>query len=755
MTPPTSPRISVVIDSYNTAQFLGEAIQSVLDQTHPADQIVISDVSTDSSREIIEEFRVRFPQIVAKFGENRGSLGTLLAGLQEADGDLVFLLDADDRYQPGHLEGMMQRWREFPQADLIYCRHKIFGDRNLVEAFQLRHLHESSAWLGPIDLEHPYDWGCSSALAWCLDNYHIGGISSCLSFRRNHINVLPLSQLLTESGSLLKYNVDFIILLASALFGGRKVFVPNQTVDYRLHTSSINGLTEAGDNESNYIQSLGCSMARDWLRGRPIFGPQIRRLLDAEMQSIHWIAPGHRELYHRAKASLRDPAKELRAQTDSALRRLAEIEASTTWRMTWPLRQSVDFARCLLRPKATNKWTPLTKQHGIVAVDITKIWHSDSGTGIQRVVREIASKLVSLNTTHQFVLVDWSSGTPMDVTNAFISGETKSTKPLSGTEMIIMLDSSYHLALRIRHQLRDARQHKGIRIVSVCHDIFPITYPQFFEQPTSATFRHWLDEASLFSDAFVCNSRHTASELENYFSRASQHNKPPTVMWWPLGSNFSVPGWPDSETDSLLAPLNFLLMVGTVEPRKNYDFVLDALEALWNAGRLSSPLVVVGRPGWKCRHTTERLHTLEAKGRIFWHGGGLTDNQLRRLYQRAKVVIQASLDEGFGLPVAEATLFAKPVVLSDIPIFHEIVSENGYFFAQGDRRSFASALMRALEPDALPTKTTAVSWTESTEAFWKECSKLLDGCGTPEPVNPHAARSSATTSPAGEYHRPG
>lgn len=728
MTPPTSPRVSVVIDSYNTAQFLGEAIQSVLDQTHPADQIVISDASTDNSREIIGEFSARFPQIAAKFVENRGSLGTILAGLQEADGDLVFLLDGDDRYQPRHLEDMLERWREFPHAHLVYCRHKIFGDRNLAEAFQLRHLHESSAWLGPIDLEQPYDWGRSSALAWCLDGYHIGGITSCLSLRREHFRHLPLQEMLDESGNLFIQNADYMILLASALFGGRKVFVPNQSVDYRLHTSSASGLKETGDRENRYLQTLGCEAARKWLCSRPFFSPNLHSLLDAEMEAITNIAPGHRDLYLRAKLPLRDPTSELRAETASALRKLAEIENSTCWRMTEPIRRSVGFLRSLRKPESMRVWTPLTKQKGIVAVEITNIWHADTGTGIQRVVREIAAGLTRLDTTKEIVLVECSSGTPRNVTAGFVSGEPPPSIPeeVTGMETLILLDSSYNLALRLRKQLHDARR-KGIRIVSVCHDVFPVTYPHLFERAAAETFRHWLAETSLFSDAILCNSRHTASELEKYHGGQRFSGKPPAVGWWRLGSNFSVPGIvAGKEPVDRRDPMDFLLMVGTVEPRKNYDFALDALEELWNSGRLDAPLVIVGRPGWKCRHTAARLHALEEKGRVFWHGGGLPDNQLRRLYQRAKVVIQASLDEGFGLPVAEAALFAKPVVLSDIPIFHEVVIEHGYYFAQGDTASFASALFRAMEQDAPATRTIGVSWEESAAAFWKECHRLLE-----------------------------
>lgn len=727
-TTPDKLRISVVIDSFNTSSFIGEAIQSVLAQTRPADQIIVSDTSTDSSPGLIREIAARHPQIETRFTRNRGSLATILAGLEQADGDVVVLLDGDDRFQPRHLEMIERRWLEFPEADLIYCRHKIFGETALARLFKLRHLHENSPWHGVIDLGQPYDWGHSTALAWCLPDYHIGGMTSCLSLRRSHFEDLPLPRLVEETGSLLTHNADYIILLASSLFGGRKVYVPEQTVDWRLHSESVSAVTAEGGKETHYRQSIGCSIARAWLLSQPGLGPHLHRRLDHEMRAVPRLAPGHRDLYLRSREHERDNNAELRAQIATAVRRVAAIEASTSWRLTNPIRWCVDMLRNSGLHPSLSFWKPLQLDQGTVVVDVTNIWHADTGTGIQRVVREVASVLPRLGTPRQIVLVEWSSGVPLDVTDALLSGNitVPPGQAVTGMEMIVMLDSSYSLTVRISKQLRDARA-KGIKVVSVCHDIFPVTHPELFEHSTAQTFRLWLEAASVFSNLFVCNSKNTASELRRHLDGKKSGAPKPMVTWWPLGSNFGTVG-AFSSTNTLddSAPEDFLLMVGTIEPRKNHAFVLEALNELWESGRLEIPLVVVGRPGWKCRETVAKIHALEGKGRVFWHGGGLPDWQLRQLYRSASAVIQASLDEGFGLPVGEAALFAKPVVLSDIPIFREIVSADGYFFTPGDRDAFSNSLFRALEPDAAPTKTNAVSWEESATAFWQECIGLLD-----------------------------
>ena len=75
MSDTAKPVISVVIDSFNTGDFIGAAIESVIAQTRPADQIIISDASTDNSREIIERHATSERRIKTILRKNRGPAG--------------------------------------------------------------------------------------------------------------------------------------------------------------------------------------------------------------------------------------------------------------------------------------------------------------------------------------------------------------------------------------------------------------------------------------------------------------------------------------------------------------------------------------------------------------------------------------------------------------------------------------------------------------------------------------------------------
>lgn len=722
-------KLTVAINSFNTGGAVADAIQSVLSQTRSADQIIISDTSTDESRTIIGRYASIDSRITPVFTENRGQLSTIIAGLAAANSETVFLLDGDDRYAPDHLEKLEKRWMEYPEADVIYCRHRLFGAQALVDFLKSREQHEAAAWLGPIDLEKPYEYGRSTALAWCHPDHHVGGITSALSFRRKHLEELPLTKLCEATNGRLRANADYMLLLASALYGGRKVYVPDQTVEHRIHEKSITGRHASGDRESLSEQRRYCAIARSWLCSRPGFGHELYNVLDSEMAAVPHITPGHRRLYQEAKES--NPANRSTTRQLQALRsenfqlktKLDALHKSRSWQVTAPIRYAMRKIHAARRRLFRKGLAPLRFEEGTVAIDISTLWHHDAGTGIQRVVRKMAIELTSAaRGSKRMVLVDYSSGVPLDITNAFL-GSGKATVParqITGMEMLIMLDSSYNLAPSFSRRLREAKR-DGVFVVSICHDLLPVTNPEWFLAVNHIPFRRWLNLATDYSSAFLCVSETTATRLSKHLA-AKQRTLSPAVASWPLGydlQNLATQiAYRDDETES------FALMVGTVEPRKNHTFVIETLARLRAEGVLVPKLVVVGRYGWKNKKAKQLLREAINAGWAEWYDHGIPDEDLSDLYSRARCVIQASLDEGFGLPVAEAAAMGKPVVLSDIPVFREIVRDDGYFFHLGDEKSFTDALTSACRPDAKPTRTKAVSWQESADIFWQRCLEL-------------------------------
>src|SRR5687767_9519121 len=96
------PLASIIVNNYNYARFLGEAIDSALGQTYaPLEVVVVDDGSTDESREVIARYGDR---ITAVLKENGGQASALNAGFAASRGDLVLFLDADDALLPTTVE---------------------------------------------------------------------------------------------------------------------------------------------------------------------------------------------------------------------------------------------------------------------------------------------------------------------------------------------------------------------------------------------------------------------------------------------------------------------------------------------------------------------------------------------------------------------------------------------------------------------------------------------------------------------------
>jgi glycosyltransferase involved in cell wall biosynthesis len=129
----TEPTVSVVMPVRDGARFLGEAITSVLDQTHPAvELIVVDDGSRDDSAEIARSYRER---LVFVSEPPRGASAARNRGVELATGEFLSFIDADDLWPPTRLAVLLDAFRRRPEPDLAFGRMLFFpGDGEPVTA---------------------------------------------------------------------------------------------------------------------------------------------------------------------------------------------------------------------------------------------------------------------------------------------------------------------------------------------------------------------------------------------------------------------------------------------------------------------------------------------------------------------------------------------------------------------------------------------------------------------------------------------
>jgi glycosyltransferase involved in cell wall biosynthesis len=160
---------------------------------------------------------------------------------------------------------------------------------------------------------------------------------------------------------------------------------------------------------------------------------------------------------------------------------------------------------------------------------------------------------------------------------------------------------------------------------------------------------------------------------------------------------------------SSLQGVDFALVVGDLSPRKNVGMLLD----IWPEvhASTSAQLVVVGPDGWRSSDTRARLDDATARG-IAIRLRDLTDAELRWCYERARVVLCPSVEEGFGLPVAEALALGAPVIASTDAALVEVARGHARHVAPTDRAAWRAAVEDAVRAEAPRVPVAPPTWQE-------------------------------------------
>lgn len=139
-------------------------------------------------------------------------------------------------------------------------------------------------------------------------------------------------------------------------------------------------------------------------------------------------------------------------------------------------------------------------------------------------------------------------------------------------------------------------------------------------------------------------------------------------------------------------PQDFLLYVGTVEPRKNLPVLLGAYARLAQVED-PPPLVVVGRPGWMVEEVFNQIETLQLQERVKFTGY-IPDQDLPLVYNLAQTLLYPSRYEGFGFPPLEAMACGTPVITTAVSAMQDQVGEAGLLVPPQDEQALFAAMQR-------------------------------------------------------------
>ncbi len=251
----------------------------------------------------------------------------------------------------------------------------------------------------------------------------------------------------------------------------------------------------------------------------------------------------------------------------------------------------------------------------------------------------------------------------------------------------------------IQQQIDPIRVNRNTKHIVRLHDILPITHPFFFSTKAQLAFRRGL--VKMLSNKRIIWVMDTVASKNEFIELFGDQLKV-KVIPCEVGS-----GWDSSKalkdiTKKSFGRKSIFLVVGTIEPRKNVELIINTFLSLQNKDFLDSKsyqLIIAGSAGWMTGELLSQLRSSKFGPNINFIEGA-SDTLISELYRKADYIISASEAEGFGLTPLEGMFFGCIPIVSNIPQHREIMSTNAFYFDTYEK-SLAIAIENAMK---IPSK---------------------------------------------------
>jgi len=223
----------------------------------------------------------------------------------------------------------------------------------------------------------------------------------------------------------------------------------------------------------------------------------------------------------------------------------------------------------------------------------------------------------------------------------------------------------------------DLKPPKGAKFVITVHDIIPKVFPQGHPKDVLEKLDNLLKSVLAAADVILADTKCTANDLKRHYS--GQTGQKIKVLYPGVGDEFCV--LPQEAKNLYKETLlkyniytNYIIYIGTIEPRKNINGLIKAYKALKSGHNIKQTLVITGMKGWMYDDVFKLTEELGFKKDIVFTGY-VPCEDLKVLYNFADVSVYPSFYEGAGLPILEAFKCGCPVVTSNVSSMSELAGD--------------------------------------------------------------------------------
>lgn len=292
----------------------------------------------------------------------------------------------------------------------------------------------------------------------------------------------------------------------------------------------------------------------------------------------------------------------------------------------------------------------------------------------------------------------------------FFLGFPKADKILGGTDVFF---SPHFFSLPIS---------KDSKKVTTFHDLSFLHYPEFF--PFKKKVWHFVQnpkKQAESSDKIIAVSESTKKDLMKFYNIPKEKIE---VVYSGVDHSFKKLQKDDPNLkrvrEKYKLPENFIFFLGTIEPRKNIEGIIDAFEKIRETKKIK--LVIAGMLGWLFSDIMKKKENSRFKDDIIFCGA-VDQKDKVYLYNLASVFVYPSFFEGFGFPPLEAMASGTPVVTSNNSSLPEIVGDAGIMVDPYKTSEIADAIRMILESESLSRKLSEKGIMQAKKFSWEEAGR--------------------------------
>ncbi|MEK7597393.1 MAG: glycosyltransferase family 1 protein [Patescibacteria group bacterium] len=256
--------------------------------------------------------------------------------------------------------------------------------------------------------------------------------------------------------------------------------------------------------------------------------------------------------------------------------------------------------------------------------------------------------------------------------------------------------------------------------VVTIHDLAYLYFPEDFTKKDLWQLKNWTDFSIKKADQIIAVSRTTKKDIVKCYGVDEGKIN---VVYNGFEKQFNK--LKNKKLDLIekfkLKNKKYILFVGTIQPRKNLEILIDAFDKFFQTKK-DFKLIIVGKKGWLYKNIFEKVKSMNLENKIIFTGH-VTDEELIWYYKNAFCFVLPSLYEGFGIPVLEAMRYDCPTIVSMTSSLPEIGGDASLYFDPKNPDDLLEKLKSLKENKELRKELISKGRQRIKDFSWEKCGK--------------------------------